>query len=210
MNGTRNRIGEQVLLRAVPPDAYHSYKADVVRTLDGYHQVSAIRSAVFLSEQHCPYEEEFDGNDFCATHLLLSTGGRPVGTLRIRWFGDFAKLERIVLLPCERGRPGLRVMLATAFEMVARKGYARMIGQIQARLWPVWSRTFRCRLLENRPAFWFSGYEYREIEIPIPRHPQALQMLEDPYRIIRPEGAWDEPGVLENSIGRAGSDEQAA
>ncbi|HCX10824.1 MAG TPA: GNAT family N-acetyltransferase, partial [Hyphomonas sp.] len=59
--------------------------------------MSAIRSAVFLSEQDCPYEEEFDGNDFCATHLLLKAKGRPVGTLRIRWFAEFAKLERIAL-----------------------------------------------------------------------------------------------------------------
>ena len=210
MTGARNRIGEQVLLRPVPPEAYLSYTAEMVRTLDEYHQVSAIRAAVFLSEQDCPYEEEFDGNDLCATHFLLKAKGRPVGTLRIRWFADFAKLERIVLLPCQRGRPGLRVLLATAFELVARKGYERMIGQIQARLWPVWSRTFRCRLIDGRAPFWFSDYEYREIEIFIPRHPKALQMLEDPYRIIRPEGAWDEPGVLEASAQRSNSGEQAA
>jgi len=35
-------------------------------------------------------------------------------------------------------------------------------------------------------------------------------MQEDPYRIIRPEGAWDEPGILETSVARSQSDEQAA
>ncbi len=210
MMPARNRIGESVLLRPVPPAAYQTYSAEVVRTLDGFHQVSAIRAAVFLSEQDCPYEEEFDGNDLCATHLLLKSNGRPVGTLRIRWFAEFAKLERIALLPCERGRPGLRVMLATGFELVSRKGYERMIGQIQARLWPVWSRMFKCRLIERRPPFWFSGYEYREIDIPIPRHPLALHMREDPYRIIRPEGDWDAPGVLDASAERSQPDEQAA
>jgi len=210
MSQIQNKIGESVLLRRVPPEAYLEYSTEIVRTLDGFHQISAIRSAVFLSEQDCPYEEEFDGNDFCATHLLLKAKGRPVGTLRIRWFAEFAKLERIALLPCERGRVGLRVLLATGFEIVSRKGYERMIGQIQSRLWPVWSRTFKCRLSEGRPAFWFSDYEYREIEIPIPRHPLALRMQEDPYRIIRPEGAWDEPGVLETSVARSQSNEQAA
>jgi predicted GNAT family N-acyltransferase len=210
MNSRRNEIGESVLLRRVPSEAYLTYSAEVVRTLDGFHQISAIRSAVFLTEQECPYEEEFDGNDLCATHLVLKAKGRPVGTLRIRWFAEFAKLERIALLPCERGRVGLRVLLATGFEIVSRKGYRRMVGQIQARLWPVWSRTFNCRLIESRPPFWFSGYEYKEIEIPIPPHPLAIQMQEDPYRIIRPEGAWDEPGVLDASARRAQSDEQAA
>ena len=163
-----------------------------------------------MAEQACPYEEEFDGNDLCATHFLLFDRGRPVGTLRIRWFAGFAKLERIAVLPGERGRLGLRVLLAEAFELVARKGYRRMIGQIQARLWPVWSRTFKCRLLPGRAPFWFSDYEYREIEIFVPEHPDALTFEADPYQIIRPEGVWDTPGVLDASAERAPGHEEAA
>ncbi len=180
------------------------------RTLEDFQMAAAIRAAVFMAEQDCPYEEEFDGNDLCATHFLLFDQARPVGTLRIRWFAAFAKLERIVLLPCERGRTGLRVLLAEAFELVSRKGYRRMLGQIQARLWPVWSRTFKCRLLAGRAPFWFSDYEYREIEIPIPAHPSALSFEMDPYVAIRPEGAWDSPGVLDQSADRSARPGQAA
>lgn len=114
------------------------------------------------------------------------------------------------MLPGERGRLGLRVLLAEAFELVARKGYRRMIGQIQARLWPVWSRTFKCRLLPGRAPFWFSDYEYREIEIFVPEHPDALTFEADPYQIIRPEGVWDTPGVLDASAERAPGHEEAA
>ena len=196
--------------RAVPEGAWNRYSARPVRTLDEFQMVAAVRAAVFMSEQACPYEEEFDGNDLCATHFLLFDGARPVGTLRVRWFAGFAKLERIALLPCERGRMGLRVLLAEMFELVARKGYRRMLGQIQARLWPVWSRTFNCRLLPGRAPFWFSDYEYREIEIFVPEHPMALPMESDPYLIIRPEGAWDVPGVLDASAERAPGQDQAA
>ena len=35
-------------------------------------QVFSIRAATYLAEQFCLYEEEFDGNDFCATHFLGS------------------------------------------------------------------------------------------------------------------------------------------
>ena len=203
-------IGEQVLCRPAPREAYKVYDAIPVRSLDDLQQVFAIRAAVFMAEQACPYSEEFDGNDLCSTHFLLKRDGQPVGTLRIRWFAEFAKLERIVLLPCERARPGLKVLLAYAFELVSRKGYSRMIGQIQARLWPVWSRTFKCRLVPGRPPFWFSDFEYREIEIPVPRHPQALQFEEDPYRIIRPEGSWDEAGVLDKSATRSDKRSEAA
>jgi len=207
----RPEVGQAALQRAVPERAWDRYSARPVRTLDDFQMVAALRAAVFMSEQACPYEEEFDGNDLCATHFLLFDGCRPVGTLRVRWFADFAKLERIAILPSERGRmEGLRVLLAEMFELVARKGYRRMLGQIQARLWPVWSRTFRCRLLPGRAPFWFSDYEYREIEIFVPAHPRALPMETDPYTIIRPEGAWDTPGVLDASAERAPGQEAAA
>lgn len=207
---TRPRVGEAGLRKPIGEDAWSRYTARPVRTLDEFQMVAALRAAVFMSEQACPYEEEFDGNDLCATHFLLFDRGRPVGTLRVRWFANFAKLERIALLPSERGRMGLRVLLAEMFELVARKGYQRMLGQIQARLWPVWSRTFKCRLLPGRQPFWFSDYEYREIEIDVPDHPRALVMEADPYLIIRPEGAWDEPGVLDASATRAPGQDQAA
>ena len=207
---TRPEVGERGLQRPVPEAAWERYSARPVRSLDELQMAAAIRAAVFMSEQACPYEEEYDGNDLCGTHFLLFDGAEPVGTLRVRWFADFAKLERIALLPRERGRMGLRVLLAEMFELVARKGYRRMLGQIQARLWPVWSRTFNCRLLPGRAPFWFSDYEYREIEIFVPEHPDALPMEADPYQIIRPEGAWDRPGVLDASAERAPGQDEAA
>nr|WP_321440889.1 N-acetyltransferase [uncultured Hyphomonas sp.] len=207
---TRPEVGKRGLQRPVPETAWERYSARPVRSLDELQMAAAIRAAVFMSEQACPYEEEYDGNDLCGTHFLLFDGAEPVGTLRVRWFADFAKLERIALLPRERGRMGLRVLLAEMFELVARKGYRRMLGQIQARLWPVWSRTFNCRLLPGRAPFWFSDYEYREIEIFVPEHPDALPMEADPYQIIRPEGAWDAPGVLDASAERAPGQDEAA
>lgn len=203
-------IGEQVLCRRVPEGAFERYSARPVRTLEDYQKMAAIRAAVFMSEQDCPYEEEFDGNDLCATHFLVFDGPQAVGTLRMRWFAGFAKLERVVLLRSQRGRPALQVMLAEAFELVARKGYTMMIAQIQARLWPVWSRTFKCRMVPGRPRFWFSDFEYIEIEIKVPQHPHALGANEDPMVMIRPEGLWDRPGVLDASVGRSGQPDVAA
>jgi hypothetical protein len=36
--------------------------------------VTAIRAAVYLAEQDCPIEEEFDGNDLVAAHFLGFVG----------------------------------------------------------------------------------------------------------------------------------------
>ena len=43
-------------------------------TSDELLQCYALRAAVFMGEQQCPYREEFDGNDYSANHLMLSTG----------------------------------------------------------------------------------------------------------------------------------------
>ena len=74
-----------------------AYGIKVVSTLNELMQVTAIRSAVFVGEQVCPYDEEFDGNDLSATHLIGYRGKEPVACLRIRWFADFAKLERLAV-----------------------------------------------------------------------------------------------------------------
>jgi predicted GNAT family N-acyltransferase len=72
----------------------------VARTLDDLMQAMAIRSVVYMGEQLCPYDEEFDGNDLAgATHLIARIGSQPVGVIRLRWFCDFAKLERLTVLP---------------------------------------------------------------------------------------------------------------
>src|SRR3954471_14429279 len=59
--------------------------------------VTAIRSAVYLAEQDCPIEEEFDGNDLVAAHFLGFVGTEPAACLRVRFFGQFAKVERLAV-----------------------------------------------------------------------------------------------------------------
>ena len=46
----------------------------VARTFEDLSRVISMRSAVYIAEQECPYEEEFDGNDLAATHLLAYMG----------------------------------------------------------------------------------------------------------------------------------------
>ena len=172
----------------------------VARTLDDPQKVFALRAAVFLAEQNCPYDEEYDGNDLAGLHLLGFIDDEPVATLRLRWFSAFGKIERVCILPRARGRFLDRILLAHAFEIAAIKGYRLMIGQIQARLWRLWSKVLICKLREDRPSFSFSGYEYLEIDIPVPLHPSTITPYSDPYILIRPEGAWHRPGVLESAI----------
>lgn len=40
------------------------------------------------------------------------------------------------------------------------------------------------------------------MEIPVPRHPEAMTIRADPLTVIWPEGGWDQPGVLDQSASR--------
>lgn len=191
------KIGETLLKKKLPLDALKDCEVVVARTLHDFQQVVALRSAVFMAEQVCPFDEEFDGNDLVGTHLIARVNGEPAGCLRLRWFAGFAKLERVCVLPRFRGSPIIKLILASCFELSSRKGYTHMVGHIQSRLVDLWTAVFVFTIRENRPKLTFSNFDYTEIDIAIPLHPDAIDAYEDAYRILRPEGDWDTPGILD-------------
>jgi predicted GNAT family N-acyltransferase len=175
----------------------------VASTLDDLMQAMAIRSVVYMGEQFCPYEEEFDGNDLAgATHLIARIGRQPVGVIRLRWFADFAKLERLTVLPSCRGGAVPRALLDAAFDLAAKKGYRRIMGHTQVRLAPVLKRLGNVKVREGRPAFTFSDHEYVETIKELVPPEDAISIDSDPMTLLRPEGAWDRPGVLDRSAMR--------
>jgi predicted GNAT family N-acyltransferase len=162
-----------------------------------------VRSVVYMGEQHCPYDEEYDGNDFAgATHLILSSGGEPVGVVRIRWFSDFAKLERMALRKEFRGNRAVMVLIREAFNLAARKGYRRIMGHAQRRVATFWVRHFNGRIRAERATFQFSDHDYVEMEADLTPPADALTVDSDPMVLIRPEGEWDKVGILEQSAAR--------
>jgi predicted GNAT family N-acyltransferase len=173
----------------------------VAASLTDLMQVVAIRSAVYLSEQNCPYEEEFDGNDFCGMHLIGAVDNEPAACIRIRFFADFAKLERLAVRH-EFRRTSLAFEVVRAARELARiKGYTRIYGHAQDRLVPFWKR-FGARPMEPHRRLVFSDFSYTEMLFETERHPDALSLAADPYVLIRQEGAWERPGPLEQSAGR--------
>jgi predicted GNAT family N-acyltransferase len=175
----------------------------VARTLDDLMQVMSIRSVVYMGEQFCPYEEEFDGNDIAgATHLIARIGSQPVGVVRLRWFCDFAKLERLTVMPHCRGGQVPRALLDAAFELAAKKGYRQIMGHTQVRLAPVLMRLGKVKVRAGRKRFTFSDHEYVETIRELTPPDDAVNIDSDPLVVLRPEGAWDRPGVLDHSAYR--------
>ena len=173
----------------------------VVRSIEDFMRVVSVRSATFVAEQDCPYEEEFDGNDFCASHLLGYVGKEPVGCLRIRFFAGFAKLERLAVRHEFRNRHlGTRLMRA-GIELCRMKGYRRIYGRAQKQLLDYYVN-MGWRQMEGRSEFFFSDHAYVEIVIDTEPNPEAVKLGVDPYILMRPEGRWDRPGVLDRSAAR--------
>ena len=112
----------------------------VVRSMEEMARVIAIRSAVYMGEQHCPFEEEFDGNDFSATHLICHRGHEPVGCLRIRYFADFAKLERLAVRNESRSNGLAGQIVDAAIELCRKKGYRVLYAHSQKRLLSFWAQ----------------------------------------------------------------------
>ncbi len=185
---------------APAPAPAPSMRVSIARTLDDMVQVMAVRALVYMGEQVCPYDEEFDGNDFAgATHLVLRAGSEPVGVLRMRWFAEFAKLERLAIRKEYRGGPGLMILARAAFDLARTKGYRTLMGHAQMRLTPFWKRHFGGWVRPGRPTFSFSGYHYVEMEFALDPPADAVTIDADPFVLLRPEGEWDLPGVLDRS-----------
>jgi predicted GNAT family N-acyltransferase len=182
-----------------PSDPHISVR--VARTVDDFMRAAVIRGAVFLGEQNCPYDEEFDGNDFTATHLVGYIGDEPAGCLRIRYFADFAKLERLVVRKEFRGRGLARGLVRFAVEFCGTKGFTRICCYAQKRLTTFWDRC-GFSICDGRPELVFSDFEYIEMVRDTKRAAKTISFDTDPYVVIRPEGSWQEAGILERSKAR--------
>jgi predicted GNAT family N-acyltransferase len=174
----------------------------VAASIEEMMQAFAIRSAVFMADQHCPYAEEFDGNDFSATHIVAYQGEEPVACMRIRYFGDFAKMERFAVRKEYRHMAIVNALAHYSIDLCRQKGYRRMVAHAQKRLVRLWGRF---GFVPNGQGFHFSDHEYVPMVGEFEAIDGALGLDSDPMVIIRPEGRWEEPGILDFSMQRAPS-----
>lgn len=176
----------------------HETSVTVARSIEDLMRAFSVRNAVYVSEQKCPYDEEFDGNDLSATHLLGYAGNEAVGCLRIRYFADFAKIERLAVRSDFRSLGIGSQLVRAATELCQVKGYRRIYAHSQKRLLEFWAQ-FAFEPLEGGREFVFSDFDYVEVVLDMARHPKAISLGVDPYIMIRPEGRWHVPGILERS-----------
>lgn len=174
----------------------------VAQTQDEFLQALVIRAAVYVGEQKCKYAEEYDGNDMTCTHLVAYVDDEPAATLRIRYFGGFVKTERVAVRQEFRALGVAADLMKFTIAFCRRKGFARIYGHSQKRLVPYWSKF---GFLPCGDQFNFSDHEYVPIVCELGETPDALSIETDDMVLIRPEGCWDVPGILDSSAERAPS-----
>ena len=83
----------------------------------------AVRIAVFVKGQNVPLELERDEHDDHAAHILAEDeNGRILGTARLRYLDNIAKIERVAVLEEARGKGIERGIMAFIIEKAAEKG----------------------------------------------------------------------------------------
>lgn len=178
--------------------ASETARVRIARTVEDFCQVMAVRSATYLAEQYCLYEEEFDGNDLCSTQFLGFIGGDPAGCVRARFFAGFAKIERLAVRAEYRNSRLAYELVRASIRHCQLKGYTTLYGHSRLDLVRFW-RVFGFRERGDRPDFAFANVRYMEMVLELPPLAEAITLEAEPMVLIRPEGAWDRPGPLDRS-----------
>lgn len=170
----------------------------IVRSFDDMAQIFAVRAATYMAEQFCLFSEEFDGNDFCATQFVGRVDGDAAGCIRLRYFRDFVKVERLAVRREYRRSKLAYRLVRTALDHAKAKGFCEFYGHSREDLLRFW-QVFGFKPIPERPEFRFAGIDYREIMLSLPTDTPVIGVGSQPMHTIRPEGAWDSPGPLELS-----------
>ncbi len=176
-------------------------------TSDELMQCYMLRAAVFMGEQACPYGEEFDGNDYTASHVIMYVNGEPAGSMRLRWFQSFCKFERCVVLRPFRGLGIHHEINAWCKEFARRKGYTKVYLHLQRRHMPMMEKE-GFRRVDDR-VFNFSDHEYFAVYCELEPVAGAVRLDTEPMVMNRPEDRLDALGVLEKSAARGASNPHA-
>ena len=183
--------------RVVAPN-HNQIRTEVVTTYEQLLHAYAIRSICFMEEHGVKAQQAFDGNDYQATHMIVYAGDEPVGALRIRWFKDFAKLERLAFREAYRNTHVLKTFAYFVFDHVARKGYDKVITHAQ----PVYARLWRTILgfktVEGKSVqFAGHGDPYVELVKTLQLPPNVISDATGADVLFRTEGYWDVPSEFE-------------
>ncbi len=179
-----------------PSQGHNGVRIEIVTKLEQFMHVMAIRAICYMEDTTFPADQAFDGNDFQCTHIVVYLQDEPVGAVRIRWFKDFAKIERTAFRPRYRDVRHLKMLAEFVFKHIARKGYTRAITHASPKYARLWRVLLGMKRVDKPTASYF-GEDYIELvkELDVPDN--AITQNTDVETLFRTEGAWDMRGRYE-------------
>jgi len=176
---------------------HNSFHVEVVKSMEQLIQIFALRAICFMEDTGLPYDHAFDGNDLQSTHVVAYDGIEPVATLRIRWFKDFAKIERTAFRKSHRSIPYIKLMADFTFAHIARKGYAVAMTHASPLFARLWRMHFGFRNVPGKPPVEYHGEKYIELvrQLDIPSN--VITSDTEVAVLFRTEGEWDTPAKYE-------------
>ena len=89
---------------------------------DDMEAILEIRRIVFIQGQNVPFEDERDGRDDEAIHLVAFAGEAPVGTARILLADGTGKIGRVAVLESHRGTGLGKSLMQAALDVRREEG----------------------------------------------------------------------------------------
>lgn len=161
----------------------------IASTFDELSNALNLRENIFVKNQGLDYNAEFDGNDLSATHLLAYINQEAVGTMRIRYFKDFVKFERVCVLPKYRKTNVSELMMNEAGKFCAAKGYDTVHGVCEKELLPRWAKIGAVPI-KGAPISFQHGLSLVPIEQKLPKASETINLKTSPEILNRKEGEW--------------------
>ena len=128
LNHSHNQLNQPHTTQTMAPQI----QVNKVTAPADLEQVFAIRREVFVGEQNCPPELEWEFEDE-SNHFLATVDGEPAGACRWRKTDKGYKLERFAVLAKFRGKGvGQELVKAVLADLPKDAAYVYMHAQIQA------------------------------------------------------------------------------
>jgi hypothetical protein len=184
------------------PAGHNSIRVEVVTTFEQLLHCQAIRAICFMEEHGVKAMQTFDGNDYQATHIIVYADGEPIGTVRVRWFKDFAKFERASFRKTWRHPAIIKRAAFFVFEHCARKGFDRVVTHAK----PVYARLWRgllgFRPVQGKEPLMFAGHDepYLELERRLDIPGNVIDSTAPASVLFRIEGHWDHASEFETAV----------
>ena len=177
-------------------------RVEIVKNEEQLRHAYAVRAICFMEENGVLAKQAFDGNDLQATHFVAYADDEPIGSLRIRWFRDFAKMERSAFRKAWRHPRNIKQVADVVFAHIARKGYTRLLTHAQPVYARLWRTALGFRIVEGKPPVYFAGHDEPYVELVKTLAPPANAITPDtdPSVLFRVEGEWDAASKFESYV----------